>query len=452
MSQQNFIPQGGFFDWQQGMIGTAILGNSAKFNSDLYNYYSPMAQQPILVDISPGQLMKIACSVPHLNVVISKLCTMFTQMEIKHVNKEGVEIEKSDVIKLLLNPNPMQMLEGFLYDYSLNHFIYNCEFIFKNYATASRIISPLPKTISLMPSGLMRVNMTGKPFYRAFDLKTVIDSFTMIYDPQPLTVDEIIFISEAFSINGTVAKSKIEALQIPLSNIVASLKLFNIIASEGRMIGAVTPDNTGSNENTPPSSDTMANIQKDYNLRFNPDGRHGHIGFPTASVKWIPFEFDVQKLMLLEGLENDFALICAAMGADRQIFPSSIMASKGLTTGLEKNEGHRITYQNTLQPIANKLMNVLMDHLFTDKQKGNGEKLVASYQHLPVMQQDALVTAQAMLTESQRNLLLYNANIINADAWAEMEEIELTGTATDYEPPAPSFGNFPPKPDPNAKD
>lgn len=448
MNQQQFIPQGGFFDWQQGLIGPAILGRSAKFNSDLYNYYSPLAQQPILVDISPGQLMKIAVSVPHLNVVISKLCTMFTQMELKHVDKDGIDIEDSDVLTLLNKPNPMQSLEGFLYDYSLNHFIYNCEFIFKNYATASRTISPLPKTISLLPSGLMRVNMTGKPFYRAFDLKTVIENFTMIYDPTPLTVEEIIFMSEAFSINGTVAKSKIETLQIPLSNIVAALKLFNVITSEGRMIGVLSPDNTGSNENTPPSSDAMKEIQKDYNLRYNPDGVQGHIGFPTGSVKWQPFEFDVQKLMLFEGLENDFALICSALGADRQIFPISIMATKGLTTGLEKNEGFRITYQNTIQPVADKFMGVLSDHLLSDKQKANGEKLIAYYDHLPCFQQDALVTAQALLTESQRNLLLYNANIINAEAWAESEDIELTGTATDYIAPTIVSPN---NTDPNAK-
>lgn len=435
MAQQNFIPQGGYFNWEQGLIGGAVLGNSSKFYSDLYNYYSPYVQQPILVDISPGMLMKIATNVPHLNVVISKLCSMLTQMKIKHCDKNGEEIENSDVIKLLQNPNPMQSLEGFIYDYGLNHWIYNCEFIFKNYATNSRLISPLPKVMWVLPSGLMRVNMTGK-LYRQFNLNEIIENYTMLYDPQPFTTDEIIFLSEAFSINGIVSKSKIETLQIPLSNIIAALKLFNVIASEGRMIGAISPDNTGSNENTPPSTATMERMQRDYNQRYSPDGIQGHIGFPSTSIKWQPFEFDVQKLMLFEGLEDAFTQICAGLGADRAIFPNSPMITRGLTTGLEKNEGLRITYQNTIQAVADKLMNVFAKHFMLDQR---GEKLYADYSHLPCMQQDALVTAQANYTDTQRFSLLKKDGIIDAEHYAEMADVELTGDGETLQPPAPQL-------------
>lgn len=378
----NFVDQNGFRNWLGG-VGRAILGKSSqKFNFN--RNYQPANAKAILLDTSLTELMKVAVNVPHLNIVISEGAKMFSNMEIRHVNKDGVDIENSDILKLLNNPNPIQNLEAFLYDYYVNNAIYSGAICYKNKSALSKI----PNVLWWLPTGYIQVNLTGKMF-RQFKIEDIIESYFLFQYNEKFEPSEIIHITEG--IGQTILKptSKIEVLQIPLSNIVAALKSNNIILTERGMIGFISKDNSDSAGmgQLRMSPDEEVKVRAQYNSDNSLDSDRSHVGVFSGSLKWTPMTFDVSQLKLYEGLEDSFGLCCAAWGMDRDIFPST----KGATNE-NKEAGEKKTYNSTMLPLGKKLCRVF-EQDFGLREKG--EKLLCSFSHLPIMQEDKLKEGQA---------------------------------------------------------
>lgn len=419
----------GFLEFLGG-VGKAILGDkNPKFTFG--TQYMPMQQNAVHIDCSFGQLMRVAQNVPHLNIAISKGAEMFSNLIVEHVDKNGVVITDSDVIKLLNKPNPLQTFEQLAYDYYVYNSIYSTNLIYKNYATESRFISPLPSVIWCLPVGQITINLTGK-LYRQHELSGIIENYIMLQDEEPFLPDEIIHITEGVSANGGVtATSPIESLQMALSNIVAMMKSINIITTERGLIGFISSDGSVSDDSgaLPFDKDERERVEKDYKKRYSADGAQGHVTFTSTKIKWTPMTFDVKQLMLYEGLEDAFCQILGRYGLDRRIFPKSILSSGALTEGTGVIDGLKTTYQNTMQPIGNKWAGVLATNLLTDEQRSKGETLIARFD-LPCMREDELKEAQADKVKTETNKLRFESNIIDAATWAEADEVKLTGGAT----------------------
>ena len=429
----------GFLQWLGG-VGKAILGDrNPKFNFG--TQYMPMQQIIVPFDYSFGQLMRIAQNVPHLNIAISKGAEMFSNMIVEHVDRNGMVIEDSDVIKLLKRPNPMQTFSQHAYDYFVYNSIYDTNLIFKNYGTSSRIIEPLPACLWCLPVGMIEINLTGK-LYRQTKKEGIIESYKMMYDEKLYMPDEVIQITEGISANGGISStSKIESLQLALSNIVAMMKSINIITTERGLIGFISNDASQSDADggLPFDIDESKRMEKDFKKRYGVDGAQGHVTFTNNKIKWTPMTFDVKQLMLYEGLEDAFCQILGRMGLDRRIFPKSILASGALTEGSGVIEGSKATYQNTMQPMADKWMEYYTNDF--QLRETDGSYLRARFD-LPCMRDDELKEAQAKLADTQRNEILYEKNIIDAATWADMDDVELTGGATKFVPPTVQPNNF----------
>lgn len=412
----NLLPlEGRLFNYFGG-IGRAILGRgTGKFNLGSQQYYNRIDQKEILVDCSFNQLISVAQNVPHLNTVISKGAEMFSNMEIKHKDKKGEEIENSEVLALLSKPNPLQSLEGFLYDYYINNAIYSAAYGYKNYAGGS---SKLPRVLWWLPSGLMKINTTGK-VYRQFDIDGIIKNYEMEGDKTPFETKEIINIREGVSQNPLTPYSRIEALQIPLSNIVAALKSNNIILTERGMIGFISRDTGNTNDGMPINQKEKEQFQKQYKNEYDLDGNSGHVGIFSNSLKWVPMTFDVDQLKLYEGLEDSFAQICGAYGIDRDIFPST----KGATFE-NKSQGLKTTIQNTMQPLGTKLCNVLADHLGVT---AKGETLECCFEHMPIMKDDEVKEYTALKLKAEYLSILLKDGVISHDQYALLAEVEMDG-------------------------
>jgi len=129
----------------------------------------------------------------------------------------------------------------------------------------------------------------------------------------------------------------------------------------------------------------------------------------NSSLKWQPMTFPIKDLMLLECIESDFQTICAAYGADRDIFPST----KGATFE-NKNNGVKSTYQNTIQPQADDLMSILNAAFGLEKQ---GLYLVADYSYLPVLQEDEQQKEAAKKTKIEYLAMALNDAVIDVNEY-----------------------------------
>lgn len=418
-----FPPDSEFMQYISG-IGRAILGSSPKFHTNNIPNWTPKNYKNVLIDMSMGQLMNVAQNVPHLNVVISKGAEMFANMEIKHLDSKGKVIENSDIIKFLRKPNPLQKLDSFLYEYYVFHAIYRQAFMYAN--RGSRLI-PIPGALWNLPGGWMKVNLTGR-VYDQVDISGIVESYQFTDGSRTWTPEEIVHVAQGIGMDKYRVKTTIEALQIPLSNIVAGLKSDNIILTERGLIGFISHDaGKDAYGSTPPDMDEMKRISRAYKKNTSLDSTNGHVQFTHAPVKWVPMSFDVKQLMLHEGMENYFGIICGAFGTDRDIFPST----KGATNE-NKNVGLKNTYQNTMQPLANTLMEYLSD-VFGLVERN--ERLVGGYDWLPVMKEDGLKSAQTLKAQTDSIALLVNNNVINpAEGRILMEK--LTGTPIEVVPTA----------------
>lgn len=425
-----------FWHWLGG-IGKAVLGNSTKFRHA--RQFTRINQRVILMDFSYGNLMAIAQNVPHLNTVISKGAEMFSNMKVKHVDKNGKEVKNSPILKLLNNPNPIDTtLESFLYKYYVNDAIYSSTFQYKNYGRALKYRGDdLPSLLWVLPSGEIRVELTGK-IYRQTKIEDIILGYKLFLDPEMYTPDEVIYITEGISANGVTAGNRLEALQIPLSNIMAALKSNNIILTERGLIGFIGSGGGDKDADgaLPFDAAERKRAEKDYQQRTSLDREGSHVTFTNANIKWIPMTFDVKQLMLLEGLEDAFTHICGAYGLDRRIFPESVIGKSTLSTTSDVEDALKATYQNTIQPKADKLMAHWMQHFgLNDKE----EKLIADYSWLPVMQQDELVREQAFNQKVTALSLLLKDGVISHEQYAELAEVEMDGTGEVLQAPAPAL-------------
>jgi hypothetical protein len=255
----------------------------------------------------------------------------------------------------------------------------------------------------------MKTKTTGL-LHRQTDPSKIIEYFEMELDPVKFKPEEIIHMSEGIGVNKFEPMSRVEALKIPLSNIQQALKRRNIITGEGGMIGMISPEGAKDGDAYIPFSEkesekSREKLQRDYGL----DAKGGHVAIMTKPMRWTPMTFDIHQLGLLEGTEDDFSQIIAAFRHDRDHYPST----KGATFE-NKAAGARSTVQFGLQPLADKLMRQWTKH-FLDPT--TGEKLIACYDHLPVMKEDEVKRTQADLTENQKLQAQYESGVINLEQY-----------------------------------
>lgn len=409
-SQSGFA---GFF----GSIRNAILGKPGGKFSQSHIRFQKFNPKEFLVDCGDNELVKVAMQVPHLNTILSRGAELFSLMEIKHVNREGEEIKDSKILKFLKKPNPLQTIEQYLYQYYILNGIYNKTFQFK---LKSLSYEKIPQALWLLPSGSMKVNTTGK-IYRQWDVKDIITNYELVDSEKKeiFETDQVIYMCEGVGVSILNPVSRVAALQIPLSNIIAALKSLNIIWTEKGQIGFIKVKSPTGTDPQPPDKDEVKRMRLEYQNEYGLDSKGGHVSMTSLDAEWVPMTFDVAELGFHEGIEASFTTLCDAYGHDRDIYGSV----KGATFE-NKNQGLKSTINNGMQPVADKLLRTLTRELLDES---TGEQLIASYEHLPVMKEDELKAAQAMKTEIEGLSVLFRDGVISKEQYAEKAEVDPDG-------------------------
>jgi hypothetical protein len=382
-----------------GGIARAVLGRgTSRFRHRATGMFPFNNRGTILLDTSPNNLMWIAQHHPHLNTVISRGAELFSMMEIKHCDKDGEPIENSPVLKFLRQPNPLQTQEDFAYEFYLLHSIYNKTF---QHIIKGLSFERLPDAMWLLPTGRMKINVTGQ-MYRQTKIEEIITSFEMEGEQMPFETNQVIYLAEGVGETPLNPVSRIESLQIPLSNIFESLKSRNIIVGERGAIGIISRNPTKGDEGFVPSSDSeKKKIEEHYQNQYHLDANtgRGHVIITSEPYSWNPMTIPIGDLGLIEGNEEDFARIIDAFRHDRDLYSSV----KGATFE-NKSQGTKSTIQLGIQPLADKLMRTWTKY-FLDP--NSGEYLEACYNHLPCMKEDELKKEQAAKTMVERLSTLY---------------------------------------------
>ncbi len=310
---------------------------------------------------------------PVLLTIIALRSKLFSQMKIKHVNSSGIEVQNSEVIKLLKSPNYFQSQEDFLFQ--LMWFMSatgNC------YTYQLKATGNIPKAIyNLVPSeidlnGTEKVNkfiITDKDF-KALGEKEII--YKLDGSSYKIKLSNIIPFYDLA--NGMVensfmqSESRLKGLVKTLQNIDENIKAKNVNLK-------MTQKYLVSNKST----GNEAQIQQDDRNDISKKLGSQSIMITNAAIDAKHLVSDMKRLYLDEQFSNDANTCLLAFEMSKDVLN---YFSSGASTYDNKNIGLIQYVQNSIQSDANMFVNSLSQQFGLFE---NGEMLTASYDHLPIM-------------------------------------------------------------------
>jgi len=352
---------------------------------------------------------------PVLQTIISLRCKLYAQMQITAVNEKGEAVD-SDFVKRLMNPNYFQSKHDFFYQqmWFMSAAGYNNTYQLRPYTNEA------PKALyNLIPSKtdfkeVLKLSnfLSTQQEINAFEKKTV--EYTLDRQKYNLPLRDIIpfyDLANALQVDSWCkAPSRIDGIREVLMNIEENIKSKNINLKMSQKYLA-------SNKS---SADGQPQIQPTDRSDIEEKLGRNDLHVTNANVDVTHLVKDLKNLTL-DAMFGQDALSCLlAFEMNRDILNYS---PNGASTYDNANAGLIGYIQNSIQPDADNTMNS-----FTNSWKLNekGIKLVASYNHLPIMQ--TLVKDKIATLGSYSSMLNTNVSsgiISPADATKEYQKIKL---------------------------
>lgn len=311
---------------------------------------------------------------PVLNAIISLRAKMYSQMQISHIDANGKEVKNSEVLKLLKQPNYFQSQEDFLFQQMWflsvagNNYIYQIKPYKKE--LSKNLYNLIPSEIDYNSINKLDKFLLTKSEIEAFSEKKI--KYTLDGKVYDIKISEIIPLYDLANGLTTdswlVAPSRVKAIEKLLQNIDQNLKskhknlqfsakYVGVNKSTGMEAQIQTADRTAI-ENVLNSKDVLTT---------------------NASVEYKHLVSDMKKLFLDEQFADDANKCLLAFEMNKNVLNYFAKDS----TFENQNQGVINWIQNSIQGSADNTMNSLSAS-FGLLEKN--EKLVASFNHLPIMQ------------------------------------------------------------------
>lgn len=366
--------------------------------------------------VDNGKYLDMYLTNPVLSTIVNFGANYYAQMKITHLDKSGKEIENSPYTNLLYNPNYFQSKEDFFYQQSVFLDVSGTDFIYQRKAFTNDI----PKALyNLIPSeiDLQKVDKLNKFIITDKDRKA-LEEKTIKY-----TLDDTEY-------------------QLPLRDLIPTYDLANgltknsLFTSPSR-VKAVAKILHNINENLDAKCINLQMSRKYIGLNNN-DGNKAQIQdadrksveraiesknllLTNAGIDVKHLVSDMKRLYLDEQYSSDFNKVLLAFGMNKNVLDISDKNS-GLNNSGSLVDSALINYiQNTTQNRADNTMNSIAQSLGLFER---GEKLKASYDHLPVMQ-SVINEKIKTLTEFQNMVKIAKENGTMQDAEAIAKTKEL---------------------------
>ena len=324
--------------------------------------------------INYSDYLKISLENPILNTIVSLRAKMYSQMAITHVDANGKEIKNSEVLKLLKQPNYFQSQEDFLFQQMWflscagNNYVYQIK----------PLRTQLPKSLyNLIPSEIdfNDINKVNKFVFQKDDNKAIQDrkiKYTLdnkVYDIKLSELIPLYDLANGLTSNSWFsAPSRVKSIEKVLQNIEQNLKSkHKNLQFSAKYIG--TNKSTGMEAQIQPG-DRKA-IENVLNTK--------DVLTTNAAVEYKHLVSDMKRLYLDEQFADDANKCLLAFELNKGVLNYFAKDS----TFENQNQGIINWVQNSIQGSADNTMNSLSSS-FGLLEKG--ERLIASFDHLPIMQ------------------------------------------------------------------
>ena len=335
--------------------------------------------------IDTNDWWKLYLEIPELRMVIDRRASMMSSNKPCLVDSDGNEVTNHWFNDVLNKPNPVQSWSDLVYSLSVQDALYSNSFIYapKRSFDIRNLFVPLP-------SNKIQINLSGKKL-KQMEQEGLIDSFVFQYDDkntENISFDDLIYLMTNDGMNIVKPVSRMESLKFPLSNIKASYHKRNVLLENIGAIGILSTQNNDVGGAIPMTPEEKKQIQRDWFRR-----QKDELIITESQVDWKPMSFPTKDLMLFEELTADKIAIIDTFGMSLNIFSSE----KGATF-TNVRDSIRMTYQDTIIPETQQMYDAIGQQIgLTDE----GLKLIAEFDHLPVMQDDEVAVATTMKLKAE---------------------------------------------------
>ena len=335
--------------------------------------------------IDTNDWWKLYLEIPELRMVIDRRASMMSSNKPCLVDADGNEVTNHWFNDVLNKPNPVQSWSDLVYSLSVQDALYSNSFIYapKRSFDIRNLFVPLP-------SNKIQINLSGKKL-KQMEQEGLIDSFVFQYDDkntEKIEFDDLIYLMTNDGMNIVKPVSRMESLKFPLSNIKASYHKRNVLLENIGAIGILSTQNNDVGGAIPMTPEEKKQIQRDWFRR-----QKDELIITESQVDWKPMSFPTKDLMLFEELTADKIAIIDTFGMSLNIFSTE----KGATF-TNVRDSIRMTYQDTIIPETQQMYDAIGQQIgLTDE----GLKLIAEFDHLPVMQDDEVAVATTMKLKAE---------------------------------------------------
>ena len=354
---------------------------------------------------------------PVLMTIIALRSKIYSQMQIQHINAKGEVIENSPYVKLLRQPNYFQSQEDFLFQQmwflSASGTNYTRQFKpFKSSELPTALFNLVPDEIDLNKSNELDSFIYTKADFDKIGDRTII--YTMNGKSISIPLREIIpFYDLANGLQDNQfmqSYSRVKGIAKTLENINQNIKSKNINLQFSQKYIASNKSEVGA-----------GNIQDDDRKAIYDKIDRKALSITNKNIDVKHMVSDMKRLFLDDQFSSDALTCLLAFDMNKDVL--NFFGTKGSTH--ENQQVGELRYlQNSIQTTANNTMNSYSSAWgLIDK----GEKLIAKYDHLNIMQ-PVINEKIKSLTELQNMIKIgkENGTITDADAIEMTKAMRIT--------------------------
>lgn len=364
------------------------------------NYQLWGKKEAVWIDMS--NKFQLYIQIPELRAVIDKRASMMMTNIPVLKDKDGNVVENHWLLELIKKPNATQSWQDVVFNLAVQDGIYSNAF-----AYTPKLSFDIRKMIVPLPTDHVVIDTNGKRL-NAMDVEGLIDKYRFRYDDgkvETINLEDMLYIMTPDGINIINPKSRLEGLQLPLSNIMASYKKRNVLLENLSSPGILSGGKTDIGGAIPLTVEERHELQKSFIKRHQ-----NEIIVTETPVNWTAMSFPTRDLMLFEEVKEDFLKVIDAYGLNMNIFSSS----EGSTFS-NVRDSIRMVYTDTIIPETQTLYNSIVSFYGLDK---DGYTLHADFSHLPVLQSDESVKNTADKTKIEAWALMLDKGIVSKDQFA----------------------------------
>jgi hypothetical protein len=376
-------------NWNRG--NDRFVRTNANWFRQLFGLGSEKAQ----FEVVQGNEAELYDTTGEINIVFNRFASMFSNGIYQELDKDGKVIEKSELVKLLLNPNPLLDGKSFMIQSALHYLIFGNRI---TYPLKGTELSALPSVLWNLPPNEVKIELTGKMFEQ-MDINGIIKRYYIDNrtnsDKKEWLASELIHHRRVDPMNPIIGRSVLESLHMTISNIRAAHGLVNVLYTKKGALGFYSSQSKDSMGNSLALSeaDRIALAKQD-SEEYGIFNGQSSIKMVNGDVKWNSTTLPVKDFMTFETISEGIKRLIDAINLNDNIFSkekSKIQANL--------KEGLKMAYQDGIQPFAEDFCNNMTNGLFLK----DGHKLVISYDHISALQSDS--TTDVEIAEKKANAI-----------------------------------------------